>query len=65
LIRAQKDLRTKRRIAMNILIGAISLFALGWILNELTSWPAEWVVAACFGAILGIVIANSKKKIGK
>lgn len=47
---------------MIILIGAISIFGLGWVTNELTDIPALVIVAACFVAIIGIIVAQKGRK---
>jgi len=46
---------------MNLLIAAISIFALGFVLNDLTSVPTLVVIAACLAIQIGVVIAYSRK----
>lgn len=46
---------------MTTLIGAISVFGLGWVANELTDIPSLVIEAACFVSIIGILILNNKR----
>lgn len=46
---------------MNLIIGAISIFGLGWLLNELTSFPTLVILAVCLAAQVGLLVANTKK----
>lgn len=46
---------------MIILIGAISVFGLGWILNDLMHVPTLVVIAVCLAAQVGILVANNKR----
>jgi hypothetical protein len=46
---------------MNIILGAIAIFGLGWMVNELTAIPTLVVQACCFVAIVGILVLNAKK----
>jgi hypothetical protein len=44
-----------------LILGTISVFALGWILNNLTGWPTLWVVCACLVAQIGLIIVNTRR----
>lgn len=46
---------------MIILIGAISIFGLGYATNEWTNIPTAYIIAGCFAAQVGILIAYNKR----
>ena len=45
----------------NLIIGAIAIFGLGYCINELTEIPTLVIVAVCFVAIVGILVATNRK----
>lgn len=46
---------------MNIIIGAISIFGLGYAANELTNIPTPAIFAVCFLAIIATLVISGKK----
>ncbi len=47
---------------MNIIIGAICVFGMGWMLNEFTDVPLPVIGVACFALIVALLVVNNKRK---
>ena len=45
----------------NLIVGAISIFGLGFALNTLTGFPPLVVVCVCLAAIVCILVLNNRK----